>query len=284
MNALVNRILCLLNMTKLMPCRSQRLYIFPLPIAVFMSALFTACIAGSPSKLLILPMTNSETAVEYIEHQTGIEPIASVIWLHGLGADAHDFVPVVPQLGLPEDLPVRFIFPSAPIRPITVNGGMTMRGWYDIKSMSFEDRADRAGLDESAGIVQGLIQQENARGVPTNRIVLMGFSQGGAVSLYAGLRMTESLAGIGALSTYLPFPQELPEMRALENSDTPVLMVHGTHDPVIPMQLARQSFETLRQIGQPVVWLDYEMEHSVNSEEIREIGLFLTEVLSSEGS
>ncbi|MEM7195700.1 MAG: dienelactone hydrolase family protein [Pseudomonadota bacterium] len=222
--------------------------------------------------------------IDYIESQTGIDPIATVIWLHGLGADGHDFEPIVPQLRLPEHLPVRFIFPHAPVRPITINGGMSMRGWYDIKSLAFDERADREGLDESARIVGELIAQEVRRGIQENKIVLMGFSQGGAVSLHAGLRYPEQLAGIGALSTYLPFPDELSTKVHKNNAETPILMAHGTQDPVIPISLAKASLNALEMANYSVEWHEYTMPHSVHPDEIEHISLFLQSVLAGGGS
>ena len=163
------------------------------------------------------PAFRAMSEIEYIEMQTGIDPTWSVIWLHGLGADGHDFESIAPQLGLPDSPSVRFIFPHAPIRPITINGGMRMRGWYDIKGMAFDREEDRSGLEQSAEIVTSLIEQENQRGVATDHIILAGFSQGGAVVLFTGLRLEQKLAGIIALSTYLPVAESADAERSLVN-------------------------------------------------------------------
>ena len=165
---------------------------------------------------------------EYIELQTGIDPTWSVIWLHGLGADGHDFEPIAQQLGFQDTPAVRFIFPHAPVRPITINGGMRMRGWYDIKGMAFDREEDRGGLEQSEQIVKGLIEQETNRGIDTDHIILAGFSQGGAVALFTGLRLDKPLAGIVALSTYLPVAETTEAERNAANQNTPIFMAPGT--------------------------------------------------------
>ncbi len=217
--------------------------------------------------------------LEYIELQTGVDPTWAVIWLHGLGADGHDFEPVAPQLGFTNDPSVRFIFPHAPVRPITINGGMEMRGWYDIKGMNFNRQEDRAGLEDSMQIVQSLIEQENARGIPTRQIFLAGFSQGGAIALFTGLRHAERLAGIIALSTYLPDAATSESERHSANQNTPIFMAHGSRDPVIPIALAEQSRELLEQMDYSLQWHSYLMEHSVNMEEIRHIARFMRSIV-----
>jgi len=221
--------------------------------------------------------------VEYIELQTGIDPKHSIIWLHGLGADGHDFEPIVPGLELPAETPVRFIFPHAPVRPITVNGGMAMRGWYDIYEVPLDAqggrREDRAGLEQSAAIVGELIAQENARGVPTENIILAGFSQGGAIALFAGLRLDQSLAGIIALSTYLPDSTTTEVERSATNNDVPIFMGHGIHDPVIPAAVGERSYNEMTSMGYSVDWRTYEMPHSVHPLEIRDIGNFIKSVI-----
>jgi len=217
--------------------------------------------------------------IEYIEWQSGINPTWSVIWLHGLGADGHDFEPVAPQLGFKDAPAVRFIFPHAPVRAITINGGMSMRGWYDIKGMAFDREEDREGLEDSASIVRQLIELENKAGIATEKIVLAGFSQGGAIALFAGLRLPERLAGILALSTYLPDADSMEEERSAASIDVPIFMAHGIADPVIPVALAEHSHGILEKMGYHVEWQTYPMPHSVSAEEIGDIARFLRTIV-----
>ena len=216
--------------------------------------------------------------LEYIEAQTGIDPTWSVIWLHGLGADGHDFEPIVPELSLPASPAVRFIFPHAPMQPITINGGMSMRAWYDIKGMTFDREEDREGIEQSAQIVHALIDQENQRGIAADRIFLAGFSQGGAIALFTGLRMSHKLAGIVALSTYLPMRQSLAEEKSEPGMDIPIFMAHGMQDPVIPFALAEQSKNHLANLDYAIEWRTYNIQHSVCHEEIAEIGNFIRSI------
>jgi phospholipase/carboxylesterase len=206
-------------------------------------------------------------------------PTASVIWLHGLGADGTDFVPLVPELRLPDNVAPRFIFPNAPVRPVTVNNGMTMPAWYDIYSFGDKDREDAAGIRESAALVHGLIEAERAAGISAARIVLAGFSQGGAIALQAGLRYAQPLAGILALSTYLPLAATLAAESSPANRAIPILMCHGRHDPVLSLELARKSFETLIAQGYAPRLLEYPMEHTLCAEEIVAISQWLAQVL-----
>jgi phospholipase/carboxylesterase len=210
-----------------------------------------------------------------IELETGPQPTATVIWLHGLGADGHDFVPVVPELTLAPGLAVRFIFPHAPFRPVTVNGGYVMRAWYDIYSLENLAREDTAGLETARADMESLIREEEARGVPASRIVLMGFSQGGALALYAGLRHPQRLAGIGALSTYLPLADSTLAEAAAANRETPIFMAHGEFDAVVRPELGEQSRDLLRQARYPVEWHDYPMAHGVCGEELAHLGNWL---------
>jgi phospholipase/carboxylesterase len=200
---------------------------------------------------------------------------AAVIWLHGLGADGHDFEPIVPALGLPADSGVRFIFPHAPYRSITINNGMRMRAWYDITGSEMARREDEAGIRASEVIVRGLIEEQAARGIPTRRIILAGFSQGGAVALHSGLRYESPLGGIIALSTYLPLPDRLADEAHPANRGTPILMIHGTEDGVIPPFLGKRSYDRLAQQGYPVEWRSYPMAHSVIADEIDAISQWL---------
>ena len=225
------------------------------------------------------PDQRASGELDYIEIQTGLDPEATIIWLHGLGADGHDFVPIVDELELPVDVAFRFVFPHAPLRPITINNGMVMRGWYDIHDMPIDadkaERADRPGLEHACRIVRDLIEQENQRGIATNHIFLAGFSQGGALALFAGLRYWQPLAGIIALSAYLPDPDSIEAERSGQNLDTPVFMAHGNHDPVIPVAAGRHSYQMLAEAGYSVGWHTYDMPHSVHPDEIRDIARFI---------
>lgn len=210
-----------------------------------------------------------------LEITTSDSPSASVIWLHGLGADGNDFAPIVAELDLPADLAIRFIFPHAPMRPVTCNGGYVMRAWYDIYSLEDPSQQDTQGLNETKTYIETLIAKEVARGIPPQRIILMGFSQGGAVALHAGLRFPESLAGIAALSTYLPLHETLIAEAHPGNADTSIFMAHGTGDPVVSYSLGVRSRRELEQQGYPVQWHEYPMDHSVCGEEIGDIANWL---------
>jgi len=201
---------------------------------------------------------------------------ACVIWLHGLGADGHDFEPVVAKLGLGG---VRFVLPHAPRQPVTINNGYVMPAWYDILGMDFTAAEDAAGIERSRQRIEALIARERARDVAARRLVLAGFSQGGAIALHTGLRHSETLAGILALSTYLPLANRLEDERHPANTDTPVFMAHGLHDPVVPLSLAEASRQRLESLGQPVEWHIYPMEHAVCSEEIADIRAWLQRIL-----
>ena len=213
------------------------------------------------------------TLPECVEVTTGQNPIGSVIWLHGLGADGHDFEAIVPELRLPLELPLRFVFPHAPVRPVTINGGMSMRAWYDIVSLDAEGRADAKGVHESTALLEGLIAREIARGIDAKKIVIAGFSMGGAVAINTALHSKESLAGLMALSTYLPLPGEVAESTG--GRDMPVFMAHGSFDPMLPMQWGQASAEKLKETGFTVEWHDYPMAHAVCPEEIRDIRAWL---------
>jgi len=209
------------------------------------------------------------------------EAAASVIWLHGLGADGHDFVPIVPELGLPASPAIRFIFPHAPVRPVTLNMGMRMRAWYDIKTLTAEGRADEEGIRASVALTERYIAAERATGVASERIVLAGFSQGGAIALHAGLRHAEPLAGIIGLSTYLPLQGTLAGELSEANRATPILMCHGIYDPVLPAQLGAMAREWLRGLGYAVEWHEYPMQHQVCLPEIQVIGRWLRDRCAS---
>ncbi len=199
----------------------------------------------------------------------------SIIWLHGLGANGHDFEAIVPELRLPTDKKIRFIFPHAPTMPVTINGGMAMPAWYDIRSMDFLAGQDEAGIRRSEQHLIQLIWREEQRGVASQRIVLAGFSQGGAIALHTGLRYPKPLAGVMALSTYLPLDHTVAAERHAVNKALMVFMGHGSHDPVVPMRLAEASRDYLIELGYGVGWHQYYMEHSVHPEEIRDISRWL---------
>lgn len=198
---------------------------------------------------------------------------ASVIWLHGLGDSGHGFAPIVPELALPEELGVKFIFPHAPNRPVTINGGMVMRAWYDIKTMDLAQRADEAGVRESAAQVQQLIETELAAGVAANRIILAGFSQGGVVALHLLPRLAQTLAGVAAMSTYLCVPQKLAD--EIVQKAIPLWMAHGSHDPVVPFAAGEQAFAALQQQGINGQWHSYPMAHQVCAEQIADLRQWL---------
>ena len=216
--------------------------------------------------------------MDFIELATGPSPSASVIWLHGLGADGHDFEPIVPELRLPASLPIRFIFPHAPVRPVTLNGGMRMRAWYDIFRLDGGEE-DEQGIRASQRLVEDLIEAQKKKGISTDRIVLAGFSQGGAIVLQTALRHPSRLAGVLALSTYLPLAQKLKAEAVEANRATPIFMAHGTYDDIIPLARAEQSAKLLKEAGCPVEWHTYPMPHSVCAEEIAQIAAFLRRVL-----
>lgn len=206
--------------------------------------------------------------------------VASVIWLHGLGADGHDFVPIVPELRLPATLAVRFIFPHASHRPVTLNNGYVMRAWYDIIQLGGNGPEDAQGIRESAQRIHALVQHEEAQGIAAGRIVIAGFSQGGAIALQSALRYPQRLAGVMALSTYLPLRATLADEASAANRDLPVLMCHGRQDPVVPLQMGERSCEALRAAGYDVDFRLYNMQHSVCAEEVVHISQWLTRVLA----
>mgnify|MGYP001812074299 CR=1 FL=1 len=213
---------------------------------------------------------------ECVEVTTGENPVGSVIWLHGLGADGHDFEPIVPELRLPVDLPLRFVFPHAPVRPVTINGGMAMRAWYDIVSLDAEGRADADGVRESTVLLEALVEREVERGIPEDKIVIAGFSMGGAIVVNKTLTTSRKLAGLMALSTYLPSPEEVD--RSTSNRDLPVFMGHGTFDPMVLHAWGKATAERLTDTGFSVEWHEYPMAHAVCPEEIRDISEWLLKV------
>ena len=219
--------------------------------------------------------TEDGELLDCVEVNTGDKPEYSVIWMHGLGADGHDFEPIVPFLGLPPGKAVRFVFPHAMRRPITINGGMVMRAWYDIVQISTSRDQDEAGIRDSADKVQALIDREIAGGIPASKIVLAGFSQGDAMALHIGLRYPQTLAGIMVLSGYLLFPERLQTEHSEANSATPVFVGHGTQDPMVPFALGQATVAALQGGKWPLKWHDYPIPHSVSQEEIADVGQWL---------
>ncbi|MEI7035278.1 alpha/beta hydrolase [Fulvimonas yonginensis] len=211
-----------------------------------------------------------------VERDTGPAPRHSVIWLHGLGADGNDFAPIVPELVDPGWPPLRFVFPHAPVQPVSINGGMPMRAWYDIHGFDVRAPQDEAGIRRSIQAVEALIAREHERGVPGERIVLAGFSQGGAVALAAGLRHAQPLAGIVALSTYLPIAATLASERSAANAQVPLFWGHGSADPVVVLQRGLDSRLWLEELGYAVDWHTYPMAHAVCAEEIADLRQWLT--------
>jgi len=216
-----------------------------------------------------------------IELETAPNPTAAVIWLHGLGADGNDFVPIIPELKLGGCPSIRFIFPSAPSMPVTVNGGYVMPAWYDITGRNLTDQEDATGIQKSALLIVELIEKEASRGIKYDTIVLAGFSQGCAMALHIGLRFPHQLAGIVALSGYLPLAMAANLEKHSANSKTPIFMAHGTYDPVVVLDRAEASYAALEKMGYSVDWHEYPMEHSVNHEELMDLSRFLQQVLAT---
>ena len=222
---------------------------------------------------------SQDNLLECVEILTGPNPTHSVVWLHGLGADGNDFAPIVPELRLPKSIAVRFVFPHAPVQPVTINGGMAMRSWYDILVPNLVRIEDEKGIRQSELSVNALIQREVARGIPTENIVLAGFSQGCAMTLHTGLRAPYKLAGLMALSGYLPLMNMADKDRHGANAQTPVFMAHGSFDPVVVIERAEASHQKLTSLGYAVQWHTYPMQHSVCPEEIQDMSAFLKTVL-----
>jgi phospholipase/carboxylesterase len=225
--------------------------------------------------------TDSPSGFETVERATAPDPRAAIVWLHGLGADGHDFEPVVPELGVPGGL--RFVFPHAPVRPVTVNAGFRMRAWYDISALDGRPPKDEAGFRASVAGVHALLDAEIAAGIPPDRVLVAGFSQGGSVALFAGLTYPARLGGIVGLSTWMPFADALEQERTAANADTPVLLGHGSLDPVVPEAGGRLAAERLRALGHPVEWHSYRMPHAVCQEEIDDLRRWLTQRLAAPG-
>jgi phospholipase/carboxylesterase len=217
--------------------------------------------------------------LETVEVETGSSPRASVIWLHGLGADGHDFEPIVPEMDLPEDVAIRFVFPHAPMRAVAVNNGMVMRAWYDISLAGGKRQEDEPGVRESERQIRALIEREGKRGVSAAATFLFGFSQGGAMALHTGLRYPERLGGIAALSCALPLADTLGVEAASANRDVPIFMAHGAQDPMIPLSRGAEARDRLIALGYRVEWHEYLMPHSVCAEEIADLSAWLKRLL-----
>ncbi len=217
--------------------------------------------------------------LEAVEIETGPSAQAAVIWMHGLGADGHDFEPIVPELDLPDGLAVRFVFPHAPLRPVTINGGAVMRAWYDVTGLGGVRREDEQGVRASQRDIEALVEREKKRGLAAGRILLAGFSQGGAMALQTGLRHPERLTGLVVLSSFLPLANVLATEVSPANRDVPIFMAHGTHDPMIPLARGRESRDRLLGLGYRVEWHEYPMPHSVCAEEIADLSTWLRGVL-----
>lgn len=217
--------------------------------------------------------------LDTIEQESAPSPTAAVIWLHGLGADGNDFAGIVPELQLPKELAIRFVFPHAPVQPITINGGMPMRAWYDVAGIGSGYRDDEPGIRKSAQQIRDLVGRERQRGIAPDRIVLAGFSQGGAIALHAGLRMEQPLAGIMALSTYLPLADRLEAERHEASRGVPIFMAHGREDAVVPMDFAQTGARHLEGLGYALEWREYSMPHSVCMQELQDIRSWLLRIL-----
>ena len=219
--------------------------------------------------------------LESLEIETAPNPDAAVVWMHGLGADGHDFEPIVPELRLPATTRIRFVFPHAPLRPVTINQGHVMRAWYDVRALAGVRREDEAGVRQSARQIEALLARERLRGIAPRRIVIAGFSQGGAMALHVGLRYADRLAGILALSCYLPLSNTLPTEASPANRDVPIFWAHGLHDPMIPQAMAEQGREQLAELGYQIDWHQYPIPHSVSAEEIADVARWLERVLAA---
>ena len=220
-------------------------------------------------------MSMSDDALPFVEVNPENKIKATVIWLHGLGDSGNGFAPIVPDLKLPDELGIRFVFPHAPTRPVTINNGMSMRAWYDITSLDFNNRADSQGVKESSDLVAALIEQEIARGIPANKIVLAGFSQGGVIALNLGTRFEKSLGGIMSMSSYMSEPEKLTVEAHSANKNTPIFVAHGTHDEVVPIFMGNTAFKVLESNGYQATWHEYAMQHNVCMQQLNDISSWL---------
>lgn len=221
----------------------------------------------------------SEHTLPYVEVNPYSKAQATVIWLHGLGDSGNGFAPIVPDLKLPDELGIRFVFPHAPTRPVTINNGMSMRAWYDITSLDFNNRADSQGVKESSELVANLIEAEIAQGIPANKIVLAGFSQGGVIALNLGTRFEKSLGGIMSLSSYMSEPEKLSDEAHPANKTTPIFVAHGTQDEVVPIFMGNTAYKVLESNGYHATWHEYAMQHNVCMAQLNDISNWLQEKL-----
>ena len=248
--------------------------------AISLRAQYTATVRQTQRQHGILGSMNSD-CLDAVEINPSGHATACIIWLHGLGADGHDFAPLIPQLEIVDTLGVRVVLPHAPQRAVTINGGMRMPAWYDIESTDFRREQDSVGIESSAGQLRALIQREVDSGIPTKRIILAGFSQGGAIVLHTGLRYPQPLAGILALSTYLPLADSLAVQASAANRSIPIMMAHGMQDPVVPLMLALQTRDRLAELGYTVDWHSYAMQHAVCPQEVGDFRAWLLQRLAS---
>ncbi len=223
-------------------------------------------------------MPDNSFQLSAIDITTGSNPEYTILWMHGLGADGNDFVPIVQALDLPE-IPIRFLFPHAPQQPVTINGGYIMRAWYDIQHTDFVEQEDETGIRRSQHAIVELIEREDRRGIPPDHLILAGFSQGAAMALHTGLRHPDRLAGIIALSGYLPLAHKIEREAHITNRITPIFMAHGNDDPIVPIELAHASLQQLREYHYPVTWHEYPMEHTVCDQELVDISRWLRTIL-----
>lgn len=223
---------------------------------------------------------NKNNTLPCVEINPTTKRTTSIIWLHGLGADGNDFTPIIPELNLPKSSSVRFIFPSAPIRPVTINNGYQMRAWYDITSIGSERTSDTAGIAQSINAINALIERELASGLASTNIILGGFSQGAAIALMTFLDYPQPLAGVIALSAYLPMQQASLQQAKAANKQTPIYIAHGTEDMMVPYALGKSTYAALKEAGYTPTWHSYPMGHAVCQEEIRDIGKFITTLIN----
>ena len=248
---------------------------------LFVAVSMLACNLTAHAQTSLKESTMSDNSTIELIQGKG-QPKHAIIWLHGLGATANDFPPIVPELGLDEDRAIRFVFPQAPDRPITINGGMVMPGWYDIKGVDIADKQDALGMAESQALLDDLIDAQIALGIVSDNIIIAGFSQGGAVVYHTGVRSQHKLAGMLALSTYLPFAEQVAAEHSKVNLQSPILVNHGTHDAVVPIQLGQASAELLTDLGYSIKWQSYPMEHQVIMPQIKDIGAWINQTFDSE--
>lgn len=221
---------------------------------------------------------NSQNTLSCIEINPGISATKTVIWLHGLGADGSDFAPIVSELHLPDTPGIRFVFPHAPIMPVTLNNGYEMRAWFDIYDLSIDSKIDKTGISKSVQMLEALIMQEEAKGITSDNIILAGFSQGAVIALTTGLGYPKPLAGMMALSGYLPLADEVLKNASGINRETPIFIAHGTEDPIVPYALGKATYDTLKEAGYHAAWHSYAMPHAVCAEEVRDISLWLQSI------